>query len=225
MNFELVSCIMRYLLLILTFCLYGCQLESFKRLPSWWNYKEETIGEIVDVAYWNPTWCRYIFEVDGEQYSGSETFGNDNLAVGSKYFIAYNPFNPKQNFFCYAKPVFLEDEEVGYTKGVVFKNIRMIYYHPWYNSKIIDLRFSFNVGLENYTVDNYIINDKDYSREDIEGKTFRVKYWKENPNRALILLDEPIIYETIDIEFDPTDLDSINFELPELPLILGGESR
>lgn len=176
--------------------LSGCKgYYMFKTTPQWWQSKHEVIATVISVLHQPETGFRYEFYVEGKRYEGGYSFyeNNDGVVVGTKYKVAYNPSDPTQNHIQLHTQLFEDFETVGYSLGKVGPSIGIIQ-DERDSLEIIRLRFSFWVKEKRYRgVRNYIVNSYGYLPKDIEGKTFKVKYWVENPYRSIILLDELVI--------------------------------
>lgn len=105
---------MRISTIILVFIfvlLVGCktrQLSTFQK-PDWWDIKEETTAKVVKLIYLPEQLFFYEFVVNGETYRGRylEHIEPELIVeIESKFEVAYNPNNPKENFLMYFRPIF-----------------------------------------------------------------------------------------------------------------------
>lgn len=166
----------------------------FKNPPDWWASREYVVATTTRVFHNPETGFRYVFYVNNIKYeSGYDYyFNNEGVVVGSKFKIAYNPKNPNENQLLPHEQILEENEGVGYTVGEHFGTLRF-FFDEDLKKEIITIRYRFFLDGRKYTgIYNYYVNDWGLKREDISRKKFKVKYWKRNPYRAIILLDEPI---------------------------------
>jgi hypothetical protein len=167
-----------------------------KDIPDWWVNRQEVIATLHEVYHQPETVFNYHFFVDGIKYYGGYGFSSHQTGIieGSKYYVAYNPENPKDHIILLHKPVFEEYEKTGYAvaqcrRGVTYYNLpnNVFGYDVW------EFPCSYTVNGRNYKrVYFFILNDRNFKVEDIIGKKFKVKYWEENQWRSIILLDQPI---------------------------------
>lgn len=162
--------------------------------------KKETYAVLIKTnvyRYKAPNYDLFEFYVNGQRYlyKASQTHG---FVVGEKYRLYYDSIDPARfKSLNLAEPLFLKEEKTGMTIG------RLTYY----KSK------EFVIGYD------YWINGEKHHRPQELPKAARdiktiakyayypVEYWMDNPQRAMIYYDQPII------EFD-TSICIIGLSIP-----------
>lgn len=131
--------------------------------------------------------------VNGVKYEVRTTSSAYEANVhGERFEVKYDKNNPAKSVVLTNKPVFLESESTGIEKG----KITRLYRFAWGGGK----------DATNYAVEfEYIINGEKYKKsqelhpdykekypELTKGKHYEVRYWVDNPERAIIHFDNPV---------------------------------
>lgn len=121
-----------------------------------------------------------LFKVKQQEFF-SHCAGNYNL--GEKFIIEYEEKKPDVNKARLDKPVFLNNETTGLTTGIISS------YNPIFFRKI---SFIYFVDGIKYEQSYKPIKDSEIKYPNLkEGKKYKVRYWEQNPQRSIILLDKP----------------------------------
>jgi hypothetical protein len=174
---------------------------------SWWDL----IGNPAYINLTNATWTVYTFQVRGKEYTGE---GGDYLIIGDKYIVKYDStmVDNSHSHLVYHEPVFLENEPVKTTQGVIKK--------VFGKDELIGLSFEYCISFKKYQVDKYdntviIPNNTDsvnkcftrsqflppYSNVDSikqnMNKEYKVIYSPENLQRAILIYnnEDKVIYK------------------------------
>lgn len=192
----LVNIRIRYLLfLLLFFCCTSCGPPFYyiheKSVLDWWDKRKETIATFVDVIHQPETGVSFEYKVNGVKYKGGHNFyvSARRICVGMKYYLAYNPENPKQYGLLLYKPVLSDEEIVSYTKGKIV-HVGITSYYSDLKSKIFTI--SYEIDESKYRCSQHFLLDSTINPKDLKGQYFKVKYWKKDVRRNIILLDEPV---------------------------------
>ena len=128
------------------------------------------------------TLAKFEFNYNKKEYF--TTSGADNYVVGEKFLVKFDSIHPWKNQIMLDSPIFLENEKTGVAVG--------------YLDRLINIKFFKRITFI------YYIDGKKYEHsyepgKDIEnrypkfkkGKKYLVKYWLDNPERAIIQPDQP----------------------------------
>lgn len=108
---------------------------------------------------------------------------NDSFYIGEKFIVEYDEKNPEANRVRLDKPIFLKSEQTNITTGIINT------YNPNYFREISFIYFIYG---EKYEQSYKPVENSELKYPDLrEGKKYKVKYWKLNPKRSIILLDQP----------------------------------
>lgn len=150
-----------------------------------------TIGTVSIIKNGRPSSISFTFVVDDEEYMASSSFSPYGFTYTEKYEVLYSSENYEKIKVIEWKPVILDNEENDFIE-IEGQVVKLINSNPFrFDSDFSDIRFEFNL--------NDKIIDKTQSlppcfRElcpSIERiKTCKVKYWKYDPQWAILLLDE-----------------------------------
>jgi hypothetical protein len=123
----------------------------------------------------------YIYYINGRGYR-LESYFNTTLIPGDRFKLIYSQKDPSKSKLISFDPVFTDDEDVFKTIGTI-KDISNLEGHY--------VAFEFTVeGIKYFRVQE--INPQ-LSLEDIDLSTqFLVYYWRDNPQRSVIELNQPI---------------------------------
>ncbi|RYM35137.1 hypothetical protein ERX46_07100 [Brumimicrobium glaciale] len=159
--------------------------------PDWDKVGISTIGTVSSIKTGRPNYTDFTFEVNGEEYMAPSSFSPYGLTYTEKYEILYSKENYEKIKVIEWRPIILEDEEIDFLE-IEAKVTKLINSNPFsLDSDFSGIRFEFN--LNGKTVDK-TQSLPPYFRElypNIEKvKTCKVKYWKYDPQRAILLLDE-----------------------------------
>jgi len=179
---NLISHIAALSLLVLIFILLGgcknAQLNVSK-VPNWWDSKEETTARVVKVIYQPEQIIFYEFTVNNTVYKGGYGEPENNeviVGMGSRFKVAYNPNNPKENLLLYFKPIFSfnkSDTTLGVLIGI-------------YNSTIFDsdtikrLVYEYRVGNKIHKCWTYLQSSTLESLKLKSGDIISIKYALHN---------------------------------------------
>jgi hypothetical protein len=113
------------------------------------------------------------------------TKSSDGYVIGEKFIVEFEKDNPNINEVKEDYPIFLPEEEdevditVGYLESINLKFENLIYFFYFVDGKKYE---QFYKPIDN--IYEIYPNLK-------EGKKYRVKYWKLNPERSIMLFDKP----------------------------------
>lgn len=127
----------------------------------------------------------FVYNVNGKRYSKIYTSNKLNYINGEKFLIEYDSSNPKNFKVLLNSPIFLKMEDTDITKGYINKIFKMNnQYYYWYSINNIDY--------------NKIAYYKDENFKKLKKmKIYKILYWKKNPQRSILLLDESDINDVI----------------------------
>lgn len=144
------------------------------------EHPEYTIGEIVDFEQIAKGAIAIIeYSVNEKNYKCSIK-QISSMIIGEKYQVEYDIEDPNKSIVIKSKPVFLEDEKVNLTSGIVNSL-----------SSIGNSRLSYR-----YTVEGIVYKKSQWYDSNFftpkKEEQYEVEYWQQNPQRAIIHLDKPI---------------------------------
>ncbi len=118
---------------------------------------------------------------------------------GEKYILKINPSDPERYIPIDWKPIFTMDEKRSFTKGILIDDIESLYAIPFLK-KAGDSSASYCVFYAYYVLDSKYErcqhlppNFKKLYRNLQKGQSYQVEYLDEDPRRAIIYLDTPIM--------------------------------
>jgi hypothetical protein len=143
------------------------------------NNPRETVGTIKFIEVGRRPTARVYFEVNGELIYG-EIAKDSKMVIGEKFIVIYEKNNPTIFQIDEYSPIFVEDESVNSIVG-----------------EVTDL---VTFGKNSVTF-QYVVEGMEYTKFQLynesifnpkKGDKYKVNYWLENPQRAIIYLDKPI---------------------------------
>lgn len=142
-----------------------------------------TVIEPYQFNYVQGPYCEYTYVIQGDTFKEKSNY-DIRISKGERFRMVFFTFGNKQvlrvvNFY---EPVFLENEITKITSGeVIFsqKNAEAVYYKYNIDGKQYERAQILNGKVKDYKM------LKDH-------KTFKVEYLVDNPQRAIIYLDQPI---------------------------------
>lgn len=140
-----------------------------------------TIGVLIEIESGSGTTgddAIIEYSVNGKRYK-AYTMANTGMIVGDKYKVKYDKSNPEKHLLLETKPVFLETEKTGIVVGTVNHLIKI-------GKNKLGFIYEVN-GIEYERFQLY--NKNKFTPE--KGEQYQVKYWRQNPQRAIIQLDQP----------------------------------
>lgn len=211
---------------IISFCsfLIGCATSSnIIETPEWWEQRKETEAFVYHVSSLIaiPNYAHYTYIVNDSIYE--DEFMTRYLGIfaeNSKYLVAYNPDNPKENLFLEHKPIFENHQMMTYNLDLIpqdwrkegFRETGIIIFEKnektinticvigearqlyLGNDSIISVSYNYKAGGDFF---EYIVyrelNNFGYISDSLSGKIFMVQYIPSNPLRSRVLLNKPII--------------------------------
>lgn len=154
------------------------------------NWKE-TYATLYRYGYGRGAVSMIFYWVDRQRYEVNGSFSVQGKVIGDKYLIKYNPDNPKQIKEYTWNVGFLKTEKTVETVGII--------------NSISSTNLIFERDKDMQIVFTYTVNGKEYQRsQDLQpdykekfpnlskGQKYKVLYWVENPQRAVLYLDNLI---------------------------------
>lgn len=154
------------------------------------NWKE-TYATLYRYGYGRGSVSMVYYWVDGKRYEVNSYFDANGKAIGDKYLIKYNPDNPKQikEYIWYVSFLTTEktEETVGMVEDIWSKNIE------FGRVKRNGISFVYTVNGKKYERTQYLQPDYKEKYPNLsKGQKYKVLYWVENPQRAVLYLDNLI---------------------------------
>jgi hypothetical protein len=183
-------------LLVLTTLVSCRDLKLLFSKPEWGG-REEAVGTITMIHRLPDVLFDYRFEYNGRVYKGEwflqTPFEYSQLPLEGKYMVQFDPTNPGRNSMIkLTSPVFMEDEKTG---RVITKVLRSDVTRWPRSGRMdwirLDHRFQVN-GLEYNWIYAEVAMYNAPKQRDLNGKRFWATYWKKNPQRCIIHLDQPV---------------------------------
>lgn len=143
------------------------------------HQSEDAVGFIgwVDFSYNNKVYHKVI--------------SHFHTVLGAKYLIQFDSLNPDNNFVMFDKPIFLPDEKTFWAIAIL-KRIN--------NSNV---HFVYEIIIDGKKIKKYVVTQaiccgkvKKLHPELKKGQKFNVRYSPENPNRAIVYIDKPIVEQS-----------------------------
>lgn len=149
------------------------------------NSAIETFAEVKEFKSKGGSGKNSVFEysVNGKIFNFWGYY-NNTMVIGDKFVLVYDSEKPVESKVIHDKPIFLEKEKTITTVGIVTR-IKS------YGKKAVYFEYIADGGL--YTriqclPDNYSTLYPTLS----EGREYKIVYWQDNPQRAIIHLDVPL---------------------------------
>ena len=182
---------------LLVFSFFSCRdLKQLVGKPEWGG-REEAVGTITMVHRIPDVLFDYRFEYNGKRYKGEwllqRPFEYYRIPLEGKYMVHFDPTNPGENSMIkIANPVFMEYEETG---RVITKVLRSDVTRWPRSGRMVWIRLDhgFQVnGVEYNWIYAEVYMHNAPRQRDLNGKRFWATYWKKNPQRSIIHLDQPV---------------------------------
>lgn len=109
-----------------------------------------------------------------------------DYVLGDKFVIDYEKNNPEINKVREDKPVFLNNEITGITICEIKRYNTFFFNELWFFYWVNGVKYERDYDAP--------INSDELYPNLKKGNLYKVKYWKENPQRSIILLNEPLDY-------------------------------
>ena len=163
----------------------------FNPEPEWNKVGVNTIGTVSQIKTGRPNYTSFTFEVDGEEYMAESTFSSFGLTYTERYEILYSKENYEKIKVIPWKPVILKSEEDDFFE-IEGKVMKLINTNPFsINSDYSKILFKFYIDNVMYEKSQFLPPNFRELYPNIESyKTCKVKYWKYDPQRAILLLND-----------------------------------
>lgn len=149
------------------------------------NSAVESFTEIKEFKSKGGSGRNSVFEyyVNGKVYNFWGYY-NNTLVIGDKFVLVYDSEKPNESKVIVDRPIFLDSEKTIKSTGKITR-IKS------YSKKAVYFEYIAGEGL--YTriqclPDNYSTLYPTL----LEGKEYKIEYWQDNPQRAIIHLDTPL---------------------------------
>lgn len=118
----------------------------------------------------------------------------EGAILGEKYRIKIDPNSPERYFPLTWEPVFTNDDTTGYAKAEIIKVFRFRYsFKKNNNESDFGVRFVYFVDGKKFERGQNLPPDfKTIYPNLSKGQFFKLDYWKNNPQRAIVYLNDPI---------------------------------
>lgn len=150
---------------------------------------KKTIGYVVARTYGRVGTRIFKYKVDGVVYESRGEQGLRGETLGDAYEILYNPRNPEKIYVLDHRPVFLEHEQTNFTEGVIVGNVGTSQYRNYLN---LYPKYKYFAQGRKFIRAQQIQIPVDSSIHIEKGMKFRVQYWVQNPQRSILLYNEPV---------------------------------
>uniref|UniRef100_A0A0N4ZHB6 Lipoprotein n=1 Tax=Parastrongyloides trichosuri TaxID=131310 RepID=A0A0N4ZHB6_PARTI len=149
------------------------------------NWKE-TYATLYKYGYGRGAVNMVYYRVDGKRYELNSYFDANGKAIGDKYLIKYNPYNPEQikEYIWYVSFLTTEktEEAIGKVEDVWSKNIE------FGRIKRYGISFVYIINGEKYERTQYLQPDyKDVYPNLSAGQEYKVLYWDKNPQPVIAM--------------------------------------
>ena len=172
--------------------IYQLILLPFEKEPDWETKGVENIGVVSRLRGTSASTVWMIHYVEDKKYESPVGFNVYGLVIGDKFIVKYLHENPSEFIVLSWKPVFAEPEkdEIIETSGEIARTYRFKY---WGDEPHSGITFNYYVEGVKFKREQHLPpNYKSIYPNLSKGQKFKVLYWKKNPQRAIIYLNEPI---------------------------------
>lgn len=166
---------------------YGI-FDYYNSEPNWWEVGDENIGTVYKISYGRSGGAWIEHEIDGELYRAFQGINPEGLVVGEKYRLKYLPDQPEVFQVLDYRPLFTEEENTYTTQGLIMSINRINFIE---GQSTHSLAFTYNFeGRQYRRAQRLPPNTEQRLRKLKAGQNVEVVIWVENPQRAIVVLED-----------------------------------